>query len=62
MDVLKMNGYTCDTAENGKVGVELFNTNEYDTILMDIQMPIMTGIDATIEIREVEEKKWVGEN
>ncbi|PLX07968.1 MAG: hypothetical protein C0598_12965 [Marinilabiliales bacterium] len=42
--VLKMNGYTADVAENGKVGVEKYKNNEYDLILMDIQMPIMDGI------------------
>ena len=59
MAVLKMKGYTCDLAENGKIGVELFEKNEYEAVLMDIQMPIMNGIEATLAIRKIEkEKGW----
>lgn len=59
MAVLKMNGYSWDLAENGKIAVELFAKNEYEVVLMDIQMPIMNGVDATIEIRKIEKKnKW----
>ena len=59
MAVLKMKGYTWDVAENGKICIELFKKNEYKAILMDIQMPIMNGIEATIEIRKLEkENGW----
>ncbi len=57
MAVLKMKGYTWDLAENGKIGVDLFEKNEYDAVLMDIQMPIMNGVEATIEIRKMEKQK-----
>lgn len=56
MAVLKMKGYTWDLAENGKIAVELFKKNEYDAVLMDIQMPIMNGVEATIEMRKIEKK------
>jgi CheY-like chemotaxis protein len=43
---------TVDIAENGLVAVEKFREYGYDIILMDIQMPIMDGIEATGIIRQ----------
>lgn len=39
-----------DTAENGKIGVEKAASVKPDVIIMDVEMPIMNGIDATREI------------
>jgi CheY-like chemotaxis protein/signal transduction histidine kinase len=47
-------GHKVDIAENGKIAVEKFKLNSYDLILMDIQMPVMDGIQATMKIREIE--------
>ncbi len=41
-----------DVAENGLIGVEKFRAHGYDIILMDIQMPVMNGIESTQKIRE----------
>jgi CheY-like chemotaxis protein len=41
-----------DIAENGLVGVEKMRAHNYDLILMDLQMPVMNGFDATTKIRE----------
>ena len=46
---------TVDIAENGKIGVDKFRNGDYDIILMDIQMPVMNGLEATAAIREFSE-------
>ncbi len=46
-----------DHAENGLVAISKFKKKKYDFVLMDIQMPEMDGLRATIEIRKYEEKK-----
>ena len=44
-------GFERDIAENGKIAVEKLQVNTYDIVLMDLQMPIMNGFDATEFIR-----------
>ncbi|MDR2447495.1 MAG: response regulator [Treponema sp.] len=51
MGILEDTGVTIECAENGVRAVELFAKNDYDLVLMDIQMPVMDGYDATLAIR-----------
>ena len=43
---------TVEIASNGKVAIEKLLENNYDVILMDIQMPVMDGVETTRFIRE----------
>ncbi|NDP28882.1 MAG: response regulator, partial [Flavobacterium sp.] len=43
--------FTWDIADNGQIAIEKLQTNSYDIILMDLQMPIMNGFEATEYIR-----------
>ena len=53
---LEQIGCKVDFAMNGKEGVDLVQDNDYDFILMDIQMPIMDGYTAANLIRKKDRK------
>jgi CheY-like chemotaxis protein len=52
-------GWTVDIAENGRQAVEKATATAYDLILMDMQMPIMGGVDATLIIRQLPQRQQV---
>jgi len=51
---LKKLPYIIDEAENGKIAVDLYRNNTYNLIIMDVQMPVMDGHEATRVIRVLE--------
>lgn len=50
-DILEYEKYQVDLAEDGQQGIELIRKNEYDTVLCDIKMPGMDGIEVLQKIQ-----------
>jgi len=50
----RMNLTDIQVAENGQEAVDLFKAGQFDLILMDGQMPVMSGLDAAVKIRAYE--------
>ncbi|MDY0040526.1 MAG: PAS domain S-box protein [Desulforhabdus sp.] len=54
---LKKTPHHVDSAENGAVALAMFQKNQYDIVLMDVEMPIMDGYTATRAIRSWEQEQ-----
>ena len=50
-------GFERDIAENGKIAIDKLKTKSYDIVLMDLQMPVMNGFEATKYIRKAMNSK-----
>ncbi len=51
-ELLTMEGLTCETASDGQQALELLAKNNFDAVLMDCQMPVLDGYQATAAIRQ----------
>ena len=53
-EILARNGYSCDIVSTGREAVEAVSKKQYDGVLMDLQMPEMSGLEAAAAIRTME--------
>jgi PAS domain S-box-containing protein len=51
---LSREGYSVDTAENGRIALEEYRKNRYDLLLVDIRMPDLDGIELYYRLREAD--------
>ncbi|MDA9580716.1 ATP-binding protein [Luminiphilus sp.] len=56
-EIMKSMGLKSSLAENGLEAVTLFRRHRFDLVLMDCQMPVMDGFEATKLIREIESER-----
>jgi CheY-like chemotaxis protein len=57
LDVLATQGYKCDAVSNGYEVIETVQKKKYDLILMDIQMPGMSGEETMKQVREMKQEE-----
>jgi len=50
---LKKNNYDLDIAANGRMALKNLEDSDYDLIITDMQMPLMTGIELLVKVRDM---------
>lgn len=53
--ILNKRGHTVEVVDNGRRAVELVQQEDFDVVLMDVQMPVMDGFQATKAIRAIQD-------
>jgi len=53
---LRQLGHNVEIAVNGQMAFEMFKKGKYDIVLMDIQMPVLDGLESTLAIRKHEKE------
>ncbi|HUX20589.1 MAG TPA: response regulator [Spirochaetia bacterium] len=54
VSLLEARGFECVAVRNGKEAVEAFRRQGFDIVLMDLGLPVLSGVEASRQIREIE--------
>ncbi len=57
--ITKSNNWNITVVDDGEKAIEQYKNQSFDLILMDVQMPIMNGYEATKIIRDLEQEKGI---
>ncbi len=55
--LLEKAGHHATLANNGQMAVELYTQNDFDLVIMDVQMPVLNGFEATAKIRKLDRER-----
>ena len=56
-DIATSIGCECTLAKNGKEAIDLIMENDFNMVIMDIEMPVKNGLETTCAIRKIEGRK-----